>query len=100
MRILIVEDEKALSRVLVKIFEKNFYSVDAVYKGKEDLDFIATGNYDIVLMDVMMPVMDGYRGIKKIRADGNQIPVLLLTAKSVSDDKVLGLDSGANYYTT
>lgn len=100
MRILIVEDEKALSRVLVKIFEKNYYSVDAVYNGQEALDYIATGNYDIVLMDVMMPVMDGITTLKKIRADGNQIPVLLLTAKSEADDKVMGLDSGANYYIT
>ena len=100
MRILIVEDEKALSRVLVKIFEKNYYSVDAVYNGQEALDYIATGNYDIVLMDVMMPVMDGITALKKIRADGNQIPVLQLTAKSEADDKVMGLDSGANYYIT
>lgn len=100
MRILIVEDEKALSRVLVKIFEKNYYSVDAVYNGQKALDYIATGNYDIVLMDVMMPVMDGITALKKIRADGNQIPVLLLTAKSEVDDKVMGLDSGANYYIT
>ena len=100
MRILIVEDEKALSRVLVKIFEKNYYSVDTVYNGQEALDYIATGNYDIVLMDVMMPVMDGVTALKKIRADGNQIPVLLLTAKSEVDDKVMGLDSGANYYIT
>lgn len=100
MRILIVEDEKALSRVLVKIFEKNYYSVDAVYNGQEALDYIATGNYEIVLMDVMMPVMDGITALKKIRADGNQIPVLLLTAKSEADDKVMGLDSGANYYIT
>ena len=100
MRILIVEDEKALSRVLVKIFEKNYYSVDTVYNGQEALDYIATGNYDIVLMDVMMPVMDGITALKKIRADDNQIPVLLLTAKSEVDDKVMGLDSGANYYIT
>lgn len=100
MWILIVEDEKALSRVLVKIFEKNYYSVDAVYNGQEALDYIATGNYDIVLMDVMMSVMDGITALKKIRADGNQIPVLLLTAKSEADDKVMGLDSGANYYIT
>ena len=100
MRILIVEDEKALSRVLVKIFEMNYYSVDTVYNGQEALDYIATGNYDIVLMDVMMPVMDGITALKKIRADGNQIPVLLLTAKSEVDDKVMGLDSGANYYIT
>ena len=82
MRILIVEDEKALSRVLVKIFEKNYYSVDAVYNGKEALDYIASDNYDIVLMDVMMPVMDGITALKKIRESGNQIPILLLTAKS------------------
>ena len=100
MKLLLVEDEKQLSEALQQILIKNKYTVDAVYNGQEALDYIATGNYDIVLMDVMMPVMDGITALKKIRADGNQIPVLLLTAKSEADDKVMGLDSGANYYIT
>ncbi len=98
MRILIAEDEKPLARALVKIFEKNNYSADAVYNGEDALLYLASNNYDVVVMDVMMPIMDGITALKKLRADGNPIPVLLLTAKSEVNDKVDGLDSGANYY--
>lgn len=100
MRILLAEDERTLSRALVKIFEKNNYSADAVYNGEEALDYLAAGNYDVAVFDVMMPKMDGITALKKLRASGNQIPVLVLTAKAEIDDKVLGLDSGANYYLT
>ena len=100
MRILLAEDEKALSRVLVKLFEKNSYSVDAVYNGVDALEYLKADNYDVAVLDVMMPKMDGISVLKQIRADGNRIPVLILTAKSETDDKVLGLDSGANYYLT
>ncbi len=100
MRILLAEDERSLARALVKIFEKNNYSADAVHNGKDALDFLEAGNYDVVILDVMMPQMDGITTLKIIRASGNQIPVLILTAKSEIDDKVLGLDSGANYYLT
>ena len=100
MRILIAEDEKALSKVLVKIFEKNNYSVDSVDNGADAIDYIEAGNYDVVVLDVMMPKSDGITVLKKIRAEGNQVPVLILSAKSEIDDKVLGLDSGANYYLT
>ena len=100
MRILIAEDEKALSKVLVKIFEKNNYSVDSVGNGADAIDYIEAGNYDVVILDVMMPKADGITVLKKIRAEGNQVPVLILSAKSEIDDKVLGLDSGANYYLT
>ncbi len=98
MRILIAEDEKPLAKVLVKIFEKNNYSADAVYNGEDALAYIEAGNYDVVVLDVMMPVMDGITALKKLRASGNTIPVLMLTAKAELDDRVLGLDSGANYY--
>ncbi len=98
MRILIAEDEKALSKVLVKIFEKNNYSVDSVYNGADAIDYIEVGNYDVIILDVMMPETDGITVLKKIRSEGNQVPVLILSAKSEIDDKVLGLDSGANYY--
>ena len=94
------EDERSLARALVKIFEKNNYSADAVYNGEDALLYLEGGNYDVVVMDVMMPKMDGITALKKLRASGNQIPVLMLTAKSEIDDKVLGLDSGANYYLT
>jgi len=100
MRILIAEDERPLARVLIKIFEKNNYSADIVYNGEEALLYLDTGNYDVVIMDIMMPVMDGITTLKKIRERGNNIPVLILTAKSEIEDKVLGLDSGANYYLT
>ncbi len=100
MRILLAEDERALARAIVKIFEKNNYSADAVHNGEDALMYLEGGNYDVVVLDIMMPKMDGITALKKIRASGNQIPVLMLTAKSEIDDKVLGLDSGANYYLT
>lgn len=100
MRILIAEDEKALSKVLVKIFEKNNYSVDSVDNGADAIDYIEVGNYDVVILDVMMPKADGITVLKTIRENGNQVPVLILSAKSEIDDKVQGLDSGANYYLT
>ena len=100
MRILLAEDEHSLARAIVKIFEKNNYSADAVHNGEDALLYLEGGNYDVVVMDVMMPKIDGITALKKLRASGNQIPVLMLTAKSEIDDKVLGLDSGANYYLT
>lgn len=100
MRILLAEDEKLLSRAIVKVFEKNNYSVDAVFNGVDALTYIEYGNYDCVVLDIMMPVMDGIEVIKKIRSKGNNIPILVLSAKSEISDKILGLDSGANYYLT
>ena len=82
------------------ILEKNHYAVDAVYDGVEALDYLATGNYDGVILDVMMPRMDGITVLRQMRAAGNMTPVLILSAKSEVDDKVLGLDSGANDYLT
>ena len=98
MRILLAEDERSLSRVLVTIFQKNNYSVDAVFDGEEALDYLRSGNYDVAVLDIMMPKMDGITGLKRVRAAGNRIPILMLTAKAEVDDKVLGLDSGANDY--
>nr|MCR5262339.1 response regulator transcription factor [Clostridiales bacterium] len=80
--------------------EKNNYSVDTVSDGREALDWIEAGNYDAAIFDVMMPVMDGMTALRKLRAKGDRTPVLLLTAKSEIDDKVEGLDSGANDYLT
>ena len=100
MRILIAEDEKALAKAVVKILEKNNYSADAVYNGQEALDYLECGNYDAAVFDVMMPVMDGITALKKLRSSGNQLPVLILSAKSQVDDRIQGLDSGANYYLT
>ena len=98
MRILLAEDERALSRILVTIFQKNNYSVDAVYDGEDALNYLQSGNYDVAVLDIMMPKMDGITVLKRIRATGSRIPILMLTAKSEVDDKVLGLDSGANDY--
>ena len=98
MRILLAEDEKALARAVAKIFEKNNYSADVVYNGQDALDYIQDGNYDVAVLDIMMPKMDGITVLKKVRESGNQIPILMLTAKGEIEDKVLGLDSGANDY--
>lgn len=100
MRLLLAEDEKSLSKAVKAILEKNNYSVDAVYDGIEALEYLAAGNYDGLILDIMMPRMDGITALKKIRESGNTIPILMLTAKAEIDDKVLGLDSGANDYLT
>ncbi len=100
MRLLFAEDEKSLSKAVTAILVKNNYSVDAVYDGQEALDYLETENYDGVILDVMMPKLDGISVLKRMRAAGNKTPVLMLTAKSEIDDKVLGLDSGANDYLT
>lgn len=100
MRILLAEDERSLSRAVIALLEKNNYSADAVYDGVEALEYLSTGNYDALILDIMMPRMDGLAVLRRLRAQGNTIPVLILTAKSEIDDKVEGLDSGANDYLT
>lgn len=100
MRLLLAEDEKALSGALCTILRHNNYSVDAVYNGADAIDYLETGLYDGAVLDIMMPKADGLTVLRTIRAKGNNIPVLLLTAKSETDDKVLGLDCGADDYLT
>ncbi|MCC8163477.1 MAG: response regulator transcription factor [Lachnospiraceae bacterium] len=100
MRLLLAEDEQALSRALKAILERNNYSVDAVYDGEAALEYLEAGNYDGVILDIMMPKKDGISVLKEMRTKGSRVPVLLLTAKSEIDDKVLGLDAGANDYLT
>ncbi len=100
MRILLAEDEQALSRALCAILERNNYSVDAVFDGQAALDYLEADNYDAVILDIMMPKVDGIEVLKTLRASGSLIPVIMLTAKSEIDDKILGLDSGANDYLT
>lgn len=100
MRLLLAEDEVALSKALTAILERNNYSVDAVYDGQSALEYLEMGQYDGAILDIMMPKMDGITVLKKIRDQGNRVPVLMLTAKSEIDDKVLGLDTGANDYLT
>jgi len=100
VRILLAEDERSLSRAICAILQKNNYSVDAVYDGQEALDYLESANYDGVILDWMMPKKDGIQVLQTMRAKGNTTPVLFLTARSDVDDKVLGLDSGANDYLT
>lgn len=100
MRILFAEDERELSSALTVILRHNNYSVDAVYDGQEALTYLEAGNYDCAILDIMMPKMDGITVLKRLRAEGSALPVLLLTAKSEIDDRVTGLDSGADDYLT
>ncbi len=100
MRILLAEDEKSMSRALTAILKGNNYSVDAVYNGSDALDYLTAGDYDAAILDVMMPGMDGFEVLKRARSSGVKIPVMMLTAKSQVDDKVEGLDLGANDYLT
>ena len=100
MRILLAEDERSLSRAVVALLEKNNYSADAVYDGAEALEYLAAENYDAVILDIMMPKMDGLTVLRKLRDRGSHVPVLMLTAKSEVEDKVAGLDTGANDYLT
>ena len=100
MRILLVEDDRSLSRAVSTILQKNNYSVDCVNNGQLALDYLEQDIYDAVIMDIMMPVMDGITALKNLRKRGNNIPVLMLTAKTEIDDKVEGLDNGANDYLT
>ncbi len=100
MRILLAEDERSLSRAVAALLERNYYSVDAVFDGVEALEYLASSNYDAVILDIMMPRMDGLTVLRRLREQGNPIPILMLTAKSEIDDKVAGLDAGANDYLT
>lgn len=100
MRLLLAEDERMLSEALVTILTHSNYSVDAVYNGQEAMEYLEEGEYDGVILDIMMPKADGITVLKKLRSQGNSVPVLLLTAKSEVDDRVFGLDSGADDYLT
>lgn len=100
MRILLAEDEKEMSNAIVAVLKHEHYSVDAVYDGQDALDYLETGLYDGAVLDIMMPKMDGVSVLKEIRKQGMDVPVILLTAKSEIDDKVEGLDAGADDYLT
>ena len=100
MRLLLAEDEKSLSNALVAILKHNNFSVDAVYNGQDALDYLQSDVYDAVILDIMMPKVDGITVLKTVRARGNKIPVLMLTAKNDIEDKVAGLDYGADDYLT
>ena len=98
MRILVVEDEKNLNRVISKRLNNQGYTTDSCFDGEEALDFLSTGEFDVIIMDIMMPKLSGIEVLKTIRANNNSTPVLLLSAKDSIDDRVAGLDAGAQDY--
>lgn len=98
MKILVVEDERDLNRIITKHLKKNNYSVDSCFDGQEALNFISYSEYDLIITDIMMPNVDGYEFIDKLRANKNDTPVIMLTAKDTLEDKIMGLDSGADDY--
>lgn len=100
MRLLLAEDERELSNALAAILKHNHYSVDTVYNGEDALNYGLSDQYDGILLDIMMPKMNGIDVLKLLRSKGINTPVLLLTAKAELDDKILGLDSGADDYLT
>jgi two-component system, OmpR family, response regulator ArlR len=98
MRVLIVEDDKYIAKAVAEILKKNNYTVDLVYNGEEGLDYALSDVYDIVILDIMLPKKDGLTILKEIRKTGIDVPVILLTAKGQIEDKVKGLDLGADDY--
>ncbi|WP_373077781.1 response regulator transcription factor [Fusobacterium varium] len=98
MRVLVVEDEKYMNRIISKKLKVEGYSVDSCYDGEEALNYIKSTSYDIIIMDIMMPQKNGYEVLKEIRHEGNSVPVLFLTAKDALEDRVKGLDLGADDY--
>jgi DNA-binding response OmpR family regulator len=100
MRILIVEDEKRLARTIGDLLEAQHYTVDLCYDGESGLDNALSDIYDAMILDVMLPKMDGFTVARRIRESGVNLPILMLTARSELEDKVSGLDSGADYYLT
>ena len=100
MKILVVEDDRELSRAIKRLLEFNKYEVDVAFDGLEALDKVYYNEYDALILDYMMPKMDGITTLKTLRANDNNIPVLMLTAKANIDDKVEGLDAGADDYLT
>ena len=98
MKLLYAEDEKSMSDAIVDILEYHNYSVDAVYDGKDALDYARLGDYDGIILDIMMPKMDGTEVLRTLRAEGCKTPILLLTAKAEIEDRIAGLDAGADDY--
>ena len=98
MKLLYAEDEKSLSEAVVDVLEYNKFSVDAVYDGRDALDYAQSGHYDGIILDVMMPKLSGLEVLERLRAAGSKTPILLLTAKSELEDRIAGLDLGADDY--
>ena len=100
MRVLIIEDEKRLASTLQDLLELNGYTADVCHDGEAGLDNALSAIYDVILLDVMLPKLDGFSVLRRLRAAGNATPVLMLTARSEVTDRVEGLDCGADYYLT
>ena len=98
MRILVVEDEKDLNNIITKHLKKNNFSVDSVFNGEEALEYLDYGTYDLIVLDIMLPKINGYEVIKKLRENKNETAVLMLTARDSIEDKIKGLDLGADDY--
>lgn len=100
MRLLLAEDDRDLNKTLVAIFSRNNYTVDSVSDGEDALAYLSSGVYDVAVLDVMMPRLDGFSVLKELRAKKISVPVLMLTARSALDDRIRGLDGGADDYLT
>jgi DNA-binding response OmpR family regulator len=100
MKILVVEDEIELADTLAEILKRNRYTVDCAHTGDSGLEYALTGLYDCILLDVMLPVMDGFTVLRRMRAGGVNTPVMMLTARADTEDKINGLDTGADDYLT
>jgi two-component system copper resistance phosphate regulon response regulator CusR len=98
VKILVVEDEPSLNQIIAKRLKIEGYSVDCAENGKEALSYVAAAEYDLLVVDIMMPEMDGLTLVKSLRRQGNKVPVLFLTARDSTEDKVIGLDSGGDDY--
>lgn len=98
MRLLIAEDELDLAEALTVFFEKNQFSVDAVHNGQDAYDYALSGDYDAIILDVMMPKMDGIDVLQRLRKEGVQVPIMMLTAKGQTDDRIAGFNAGADDY--
>ena len=98
MRLLVVEDEKKLNELITKKLKKEYYGVDSCFDGEEAIRYVEGTEYDAIILDIMLPKLDGFEVIKRIRAKKNKVPILLLTARDNIDDKVKGLDYGADDY--
>ena len=98
MRLLIAEDELNLAEALTVFFEKNHFSVDAVHNGFDAYEYAASGGYDGVILDVMMPEMNGIQVLERLRAEGCRTPIMMLTAKGQKDDRITGFNAGADDY--
>ena len=98
MRILLIEDEKTLSAAICRLLKQEHFESDAVYSGTDGLDYALTGLYDAIILDVMLPGMDGFTLLKRLRREGLKTPVVMLTARGELEDRIRGLETGADYY--